>query len=55
MCGCIPTDPITSWIEFIDQKGINISKAQEKKIEGLISRKTLHGANHEIGNGIPFK
>ena len=38
-------------IEFFDQKGINISKAQEKKIEGAYFKEDFRRALiHEIGN-----
>lgn len=38
-------------IEFLDSKGINISKAQEKKIEGAYFKEDLRRAQiHEIGN-----
>ncbi|MFB2921416.1 MULTISPECIES: sugar phosphate nucleotidyltransferase [Aerosakkonema] len=38
-------------IEFLDGKGINISKAQEKKIEGAYFKEDLRRAQiHEIGN-----
>ncbi|MBD2022766.1 NTP transferase domain-containing protein [Leptolyngbya sp. FACHB-36] len=38
-------------IEFFDQKGINISKAREKKIEGAYFKEDFRRAQiHEIGN-----
>ncbi|HEY9849658.1 MAG TPA: mannose-1-phosphate guanyltransferase [Leptolyngbyaceae cyanobacterium] len=38
-------------IEFLDAKGINISKSQEKKIEGAYFKEDLRRAQiHEIGN-----
>ena len=38
-------------IEFFDQKGINISKAKEKKIEGAYFKEDLRRVQiHEIGN-----
>jgi mannose-1-phosphate guanylyltransferase/phosphomannomutase len=38
-------------IEFIDGKGINISKAQEKKIEGAFFKEDMRRAlSHEIGD-----
>lgn len=38
-------------IEFLDSKGINISKGQEKKIEGAYFKEDLRRAQiHEIGN-----
>ncbi|OLP19292.1 mannose-1-phosphate guanylyltransferase [Leptolyngbya sp. 'hensonii'] len=40
-------------IEFMDHKGINISKAQEKKIEGAFFKEDFRRAQiHEIGNVI---
>jgi mannose-1-phosphate guanylyltransferase/phosphomannomutase len=38
-------------IEFLDEKGINISKAKEKKIEGAYFKEDLRRSQiHEIGN-----
>lgn len=38
-------------IEFFDQQGINVSKSQEKKIEGAYFKEDLRRAQiHEIGN-----
>jgi mannose-1-phosphate guanylyltransferase/phosphomannomutase len=46
-----PDRPDYILIEFIDQKGINISKAQEKKIEGAYFKEDLRRVQiHEIGN-----
>ena len=46
-----PDRPDYILIEFIDQKGINISKAQEKKIEGAYFNEDLRRVQiHEIGN-----
>jgi mannose-1-phosphate guanylyltransferase/phosphomannomutase len=46
-----PDRPDYILIEFIDQKGINISKAKEKKIEGAYFKEDLRRVQiHEIGN-----
>ena len=46
-----PDRPDYILIEFMDQKGINISKAQEKKIEGAYFKEDLRRVQiHEIGN-----
>lgn len=46
-----PDRPDYLLIEFIDNKGINISKAQEKKIEGAYFKEDLRRVQiHEIGN-----
>lgn len=46
-----PDRPDYILIEFIDNKGINISKAQEKKIEGAYFKEDLRRVQiHEIGN-----
>lgn len=46
-----PDRPDYILIEFIDQKGINISKAQEKKIEGAYFKEDLRRVQiNEIGN-----
>lgn len=46
-----PDRPDYILIEFIDQKGINISKAQEKKIEGAYFKEDFRRVQiHEIGN-----
>ncbi len=46
-----PDRPDYILIEFIDQKGINISKAQEKKIEGAYFKEDLRRVQiDEIGN-----
>lgn len=46
-----PDRPDYILIEFIDQKGINISKALEKKIEGAYFKEDLRRVQiHEIGN-----
>lgn len=46
-----PDRPDYILIEIFDSKGINISKSQEKKIEGAYSKEDLRRAQiHEIGN-----
>ncbi|MDF5730380.1 MAG: mannose-1-phosphate guanyltransferase [Rhizonema sp. PD38] len=46
-----PDRPDYILIEFIDVKGINISKAQEKKIEGAYFKEDMRRAQiHEIGD-----
>ncbi len=46
-----PDRPDSILIEFIDQKGINISKAKEKKIEGAYFKEDLRRVQiDEIGN-----
>ena len=46
-----PDRPDYILIEFIDQKGIDISKGQEKKIEGAYFKEDLRRVQiHEIGN-----
>lgn len=46
-----PDRPDYILIEFIDHKGINISKAKEKKIEGAYFKEDLRRVQiHEIGN-----
>jgi mannose-1-phosphate guanylyltransferase/phosphomannomutase len=46
-----PDRPDYILIEIFDSKGINITKAQEKKIEGAYSKEDLRRAQiHEIGN-----
>jgi mannose-1-phosphate guanylyltransferase/phosphomannomutase len=46
-----PDRPDYILIEFFDQKGIDISKAQEKKIEGAYFKEDLRRVQlHEIGN-----
>jgi len=46
-----PDRPDYILIEFIDQKGINISKSKEKKIEGAYFKEDLRRVQiHEIGN-----
>ncbi len=46
-----PDRPDYILIEFMDQKGINISKAQEKKIEGAYFKEDLRRVQiYEIGN-----
>jgi len=46
-----PDRPDYILIEFIDQMGINISKAKEKKIEGAYFKEDLRRVQiHEIGN-----
>ncbi len=46
-----PDRPDYILIEFIDKQGINISKAQEKKIEGVYFKEDLRRVQiHEIGN-----
>jgi len=42
-----PDRPDYILIEFIDQK-VDISKGREKKIEGLISRKTCGGCKFRL-------
>ncbi len=46
-----PDRPDSILIEFIDSKGINISKSKEKKIEGSYFKEDLRRVQiHEIGN-----
>ncbi|QIR36858.1 NTP transferase domain-containing protein [Tolypothrix sp. PCC 7910] len=46
-----PDRPDYILIEFMDNKGINISKAQEKKIEGAFFKEDMRRAQiHEIGD-----
>jgi mannose-1-phosphate guanylyltransferase/phosphomannomutase len=46
-----PERPDSLLIEFFDPKGINLSKAREKKIEGAFFREDIRRARiHEIGN-----